>query len=128
MATFIEEMADLAAELLGEFKTGVVKLIKPPGELDVSEDADPLDPYAGSQTEEIKRDAFVSGMEDGEGAIIAGKRQVLIAGGGFEAGKEPKASDGIEIDGAPHSIGGVKAIPAAGPVALYIIQASTAAR
>lgn len=125
--SFYEELRDgFAKDIVEQFNTGAVVLIKA---TEVQQGADPHNPFASdTAARRTPRNAVVTGFPTAEikGAILESDRRVLIDAAGFTDATRPDAStDSIEIDGTLHAIVSVKAVPAAGPAVVYIIQART---
>lgn len=125
-AVFYEDLRDgFAKDIIADFNTGEVVLVKPGA---VTSGADPHNPFAdGDAATRTSRSAIVTGFPVAEirGSILEGDRRVLIDASGFTNATRPGGTDSVEIDGVLHAVISVKAVPAAGPAVLYIIQART---
>ena len=121
--SFYAEMQAVARELLAEFSNASVSIVRrgdPIGN-------DPYQPGIASVTR-YARLAYVGGYptETIDGARIAATDlRVLIDGQGLSI--VPSTSrDSLEINGQAYALRSVSAIPAAGIVAIYILQAGAA--
>lgn len=120
-AEFYEELRDgFAKDMVEQFNTGAVVLIKP----SQTKGADPHNAFSESPVR-TDRFAIVTGFPTAEisANILVSDRRVLIDAAGFTASTRPAGDDSLEIDGLPHELVSVKAVPAAGPAVIYILQA-----
>jgi hypothetical protein len=119
---FYARLAALAVRMLPKYATGSVSIVK----RTEGETGNPLKPYEDA-TESYPRHAYVSGYPsdriDGE-SVLATDLRVIFAAQGLPLA--PTAKDALKVDGAPLAIVQVAAVPAAGQVALYIVQARAA--
>lgn len=121
---FYEELRDgFAKDIVAQFNTGEVVLVKP----SAVAGADPLNLFA-AQGLRTARNAVVMGFATEEiksGRVLFSDRRVLIDAADFTSANTPAGDDMVEIDGKLHTIESLQAVPAAGPVVIYIIQART---
>lgn len=126
-ATIYEELRDgFAKDMLAEFNTGAVFLLKP----STGQGSDRLDAFSEPERR-TRRNAFVTGfpMDQIDGAkIVHGDRRVLIDAADFTDANRPAGTDHLEIDGTRHTIVSLAQIPAAGTAVIYIAQARTGGR
>jgi hypothetical protein len=124
-AEFYEELRDgFAKDMVEQFNTGAVVLIK----ASAVRGADPHNAFADEDAAlRTARNAIVTGFPTAEitGAVLGSDRRVLLDAAGFTTANAPAGDDSIEIDGKLHAIMSLKAVPAAGPPVIYIIQART---
>lgn len=125
---FYEELRDgFAKEIVADFNTGAVVLLKP---AQLADSGDPLNPFSGAGPAlRTPRNAIVLGFADRDidgQKIMAGDRRVLFDAADFNDANLPATNDSVEIDGRVHAVLSMIAVPAAGSAVIYILQARTA--
>lgn len=120
---YVDLRDGFAKDMVAEFKTGDVVLVKP----SAVQGADRLNAFAGT-TLRTARNAIVMGYPldkiDGDN-ILFSDRRVLIDAAGFSASNTPAGDDQVEIDGRLHALVSLQQVPAAGVAVIYVLQART---
>lgn len=119
--TIYEELRIDLAELLAEFKTGSVAVVRQSR----SYTSDPLAPISVA-SQAFGMDAVVFGYTADlvdNSRIMSDDRKVIVCAGDLGLPVVPTCSDVVEIDGVRCAIASVQSIPAAGLAVAYIMQA-----
>lgn len=115
----------LALRMVKRFLTGQVILVRATSIVNPVDATDTATQYEATQSVNAHTEGYSDEERAKDPMIHAGDRKIYIAAKGLN--NVPKRKEFVLISNVPHSIENVRQIPADGPVALYILQARTAA-